>query len=394
MSDIFEAMASGSDDGDPFDTTEPTEFVPDEGHKKWVSDYVGFDVLQSTGKVLASLMTAQKMTIAGYSAMTIEAKRQAVFEQLLAKLQQKGEVGQTATTPATVETKVETKVETEVEAGNGQVAVAEAAQPELVVAPTAKKKTVIKAKESATASDVILVIAHKVENLDEASALALVKTLAESRAVNEFELGGVLATILVHEWFTPHASFKDWCNAVSPIGYRKARYLISIYSNLLDSGVKWSDVESLGWTKLRILAKYLTTENVTAVVEWATNCSVVQIEEQAEAKWGTQTSTSEVPESKAITSKTFKFHDDQLEVVEAGLSKAMQEKNTQYPAVAMEHICLSYLGEPTGAKLPVSDATPADDATTMKALMTKFGAEGTLNVFSEVFPEVELEATM
>ena len=46
---------------------------------------------------------------------------------------------------------------------------------------------------------------------------------------------------------------------------RKARYLISIYDNLVTKMIPWEKVSHLGWTKLKDLAPVLTPENVD---EW------------------------------------------------------------------------------------------------------------------------------
>lgn len=84
------------------------------------------------------------------------------------------------------------------------------------------------------------------------------------------------------------------------------------------------------------------------------------------------------------TTMTFKLHEDQKATVREALEKAKHESGTTVDTVALEAIALDYLG--SGSKLK---AIP-----TLKELMEIKSAEEVLQIFSEVFPNVSLEATL
>lgn len=239
--------------------------------------------------------------------------------------------------------------------------------------------------------DLIVMTAHEVENLKEDKAFKLVSTLLDSGSMSDFKLGGVLSAIQHQGWYMDrgHENFRAYVEAECGIAYRKAMYLISIYNGLVESGVKWDQVKHLGWTKLKDLAPILTVETVDDWVAHAEQMTVLQLQEYIKAQ-SAGTASADAPAASTAaaavktTTMTFKVHEDQKATVKEAIAKAKHETGTDVDTVALEHICLDFLGGQSKlAKVP-----------TLEELMKGKSAEEVLLAFGEVFPDVEISATL
>lgn len=236
--------------------------------------------------------------------------------------------------------------------------------------------------------DLIVKTAHEVENLKEEKAFKLVPQLLNTIDHDYFRLGGVLARIQEQGWYMDkgYENFRAFVEGECGIMYRKAMYLIEIYNGLVESGVQWEQVKHLGWTKLKELSKHLTPENVTEWVGLAENMTVLQLQETIKQKLAGTSTASEVTESEAkkTTTMTFKLHEDQKQTVREALDKCKHETGTEVDSVALEHICIDFLGGESKLK-----AIPS-----LAEMMKGKSAEEVLTVFGEVFPDVEIQATL
>ena len=244
--------------------------------------------------------------------------------------------------------------------------------------------------QSISEDDLIVKTAKECETLKEDKAFKLVPQLLNNIDHDYFKLGGVLAVIQANGWFMDkgHENFRSFVESDCGIMYRKAMYLIQIYNGLVESGVKWEQVKHLGWTKLKELSGILTPENVDEWVGLAENMTVLQLQEhiKAESAGGDAKGEKEeaVKEASKTTTITFKVHADQKETIKEAIAKCQHETGTDSDAVAIEHICIDYLGgESKLAKIP-----------SLKELMSGKSAEEVLEIFGEVFPDVELSATL
>lgn len=313
-----------------------------------------------------------------------------------------------ATTPDKAEEiEQEVDVQEEQEEQEEQEATGEVEQEDVeeeeqdLVKPATKPKVKVKEKPdtssapSVEADDLIVNVAHQVENLKEEKAFKLVPQLLDSIDKDYFMLGGVLSSIQAQGWYMDksYENFRAYVETECGIQYRKAMYLISIYNGLVNSGVPWSKVSDLGWTKLKELAGILSPENVDEWVGYAKDMTTLQLQEYIKQKSAnavaggdapaTQTAAKVDEVKKSVTTMTFKVHPDQKETVKAALDKAKHETGTTVDTVALEHIALDFL---SGTKLK--------NLPTLKELMTGKAAEEVLEVFGEVFPDVVLEATL
>jgi hypothetical protein len=224
-------------------------------------------------------------------------------------------------------------------------AVVEAPQPEVTSVGKTKK-----AKET---GNLILDIAHEVEGLTKTKALNEAARLAENIEVNYFRLGGVLKVINDNSWFEGHKSFEDYVRETHGFESRKARYLITIYDNLVTKQVPWEKVSGLGWTKLKDLAPVLTADNVDEWVAKASPLTVLELQALLKATAsGAPTGTSTVNTSGDVVKVVFKLKNDQAEVVNNAVAKAKGELHTEFDSVALENICAGYLGGTSSVPKP------------------------------------------
>lgn len=239
-----------------------------------------------------------------------------------------------------------------------------------------------------SAEDLIVKVASEVENMTGKKAFKTIPLLMDSIEHDYFKLGGILAKVQSEGWFMEkgYENFRGFVEAEVNMEYRKAMYFIAIYNGLVESGVAWSLVGHLGWTKLKELASLLTPENAEEWVGIAENMTVLQliayIKEQKKAASTEASDTDE--EVKKITTMTFKLHEDQKATIREGLTKAKETMKTDVDAVALEHVMLDFLaGDKKLKKQP-----------TLEALMKAKSAEEVLETFGKVFPDVAITATV
>lgn len=252
----------------------------------------------------------------------------------------------------------------------------EAVQEEAQVEEATTKKT--KAKGD---GNLIATVAQEIEGLTKVKALNLAANLAENIETNYFKLGGVLSVISENSWFEGFESFDVFVYEKYGFQARKARYLMQIYKDLVTKQIPWEKVAPLGWTKLKDLAPILTLENVDEWVTKALSLSVLELQALLKAKpeaGGEQKTTDEI-----VTLK-FKLKADQAETVQHALAKGKGEVQTEYDTVALENICALYLSGNGGTLQVQGD---------LKGMMKAAGWHAALQVFAELFPEIDLEVT-
>ena len=245
----------------------------------------------------------------------------------------------------------------------------------------AKKKS-----PKAKPTDLIVVTSQEVEQMNQKDALNAVSELMENIDFNTFKIGGILTRIQEEGWWEEYApTFREFVEAEYGLKYRKAMYLIGIYNSLVVSGVKWSSVRTIGWSKLKEIADHITPNNVKEWVKRAKDMTVMQLNEyvkQLEASEGGEEGAA--PKASTVTTMTFKVHEDQKETIRHALDQARKDGNTDVDTVALEYICVAYIEGGTGKK--------KGKQKTLASQIKTAGLEKTLEQVEAVFPEVTLTA--
>jgi len=227
-------------------------------------------------------------------------------------------------------------------------------------------------KKTDKTGNLILDIAHEVENLSKIQALNQAEKLAENVEVTYFKLGGVLKLINQNSWFEGFESFDDFVFEKYGFKRRKADYLIMIFTELVTKQIPWEKVSGLGWTKLKDLAPKLTLENVDEWVAKAEKASVAELQAMLKAETPTDEGDKNVKTTADVVTVKFKLHQNQADILTQALSKAKGELKTDYDAVAIEGIAAGYVGGTSAVAAP-TDLDTFIKSYDFETLMTRIG---------------------
>ena len=199
---------------------------------------------------------------------------------------------------------------------------------------------------SAAETDLISDLVHEIESLEKSDAIARLIELEDAHEQTYFEIGGLLSVMQKEKWFDPFASLDEWVENHTAMKRSKARALIQIYTAIVESGVAWAQVQDIGWTKLRAIARVLDKESAHHWIGVASNHSKKGIIELVKQHL-TASGGALVGGSTATSVRSFKLHDDQAETVNAAIEKMKKLSNTPDDLAALAAICLDYVGGPT-----------------------------------------------
>ena len=210
---------------------------------------------------------------------------------------------------------------------------------------TVRQKTAL-AVTSAAETDLISDLVHQIESLGKSDAIARLIELEDAHEQTYFEIGGLLSVMQKEKWFDPFASLDEWVENSTAMKRSKARALIQIYNAIVESGVAWAQVQDIGWTKLRAIARVLDEESAHRWIGVASNHSKKETIELVKQHL-TVSGGAVAGGSTATRVRSFKLHDDQAETVNAAIEKMKKSSNTPDNSAALAAICLDYVGGPT-----------------------------------------------
>jgi len=248
-----------------------------------------------------------------------------------------------------------------------------------VVEAKAETTTIGKKKVEKT-GNLILDIAHEVELLSKTKALNEADRLADNIDTNEFKLGGILKLINDNSWFEGFESFDDFVFEKYKFQGRKARYLISIYDNLVTKQIPWEKVSHLGWTKIKELAPVITPENVDEWVAKAEKCTVMELLALLKASKPSEEGDKTAKTTDEVVKISFKLKPDQAEIVQQALAKAKGELHTEFDTVALENIAAGYVGGTSAINKPYD----------LDEVIHATGFEPLLKRVAELFPAYDI----
>jgi len=233
------------------------------------------------------------------------------------------------------------------------------------------------------AADKLSDVVQQVSKLGRDDALTLARGLCEETGLTWFKLGGVFSVIRQNHWYEPYDSFRSYVEQEHGIKYRTASYWVEIYDHLVETNIPWDAVEVLGWTKISVMLSVLDGDNYQGWIEFAEDHTVHQIQEAVKnvEKDG---QPQDLAQQVEVKTKTFKLHPDQLETVDGALEKAKKDGNTDVASVALEYICLEYLGK----------GTKKSPAQGVRETMESAGMDEVLKTFEEIWPDVEVRVKL
>lgn len=256
--------------------------------------------------------------------------------------------------------------------------------------PTAAAQTKAVKNLLAIGGDVFATVSESVENLTSAKANEVMPQLLSNIDNTHFAVGGIMARINEESWWKDYGfeSFKEYVEEECGQSYRTTMYWVQIYNDLLKSEIAFESVEDIGWSKLKEISGMLTPENADEWLQRAREMSLKQLIEYVKAmkSGGSSSEEGEGVNTNQSDVKTvsFKLHDDQKTSVEAAVQSCMENLGTEYPAVAITHICDAYNAGETGSA----------GGGSLNEMMESAGYQKVLEEFEKLFPNVDLEVVV
>lgn len=227
--------------------------------------------------------------------------------------------------------------------------------------------------------DLISDTALEMSKLSKEDAAKMFKGLLENIDFNYFKIGGVLYTMKLNGWYV--GDYSEYVENVMGIRAAKGYYLTSIYENLVKSGLQWEEVKQIGWSKMRVIAKFLSEATRDEQSEWlhkAEHMTHVQLQANVKALKSGESYTNAEEVSSKIKTITLKLYEDQLPTAEAAIRKAKEELGTESDIQAIDLIMQSYISDNINV-LVTEDF--------VKEQFLKLGFQNVLNLMEEIFPE-------
>lgn len=220
-------------------------------------------------------------------------------------------------------------------------------------AKAAKEKAKAEAKaarEAAKAPKPVIVLPSVAKAIKSAAGdlIATAEALCERADSTDFTLGGVLARIqetAAFETLTDAkgqpkygvgaVGFGNFCEQHLGMKYRKATYLIGIYTTCTRLGVTEQQLSGIGWSKIKEAVNQMTAENVDSILEQAKALPYEQFKQAMKKQLVAAGGKVHGNTDKVVkTTFTFKAFADQAEVISTAL--ALAKPKADVPADADE----------------------------------------------------------
>ncbi len=207
--------------------------------------------------------------------------------------------------------------------------------------------------------------------VEDGDVLELAKELVAESTTTEYRLGGILYHVRVSK------VYKELDPSYAEIGglqlyiqeqlgmeYRKAMYLVDIYTKFSKAGIHGDRVGEIGWTKAKEIARVVNEENADALLEAASESTVNELKETIKESY-----SRDGKETRPVVKKTtFKFRlvAENGEAIEDYLLQAQEMLGHAKLDETFEHIVTEWATEHLNAK-PAKAETKAEAKTTAKA---------------------------
>jgi hypothetical protein len=193
--------------------------------------------------------------------------------------------------------------------------------------------------------------------VDDGDVLELAKELVSESTVTEYRLGGILYHVRVSKAYkevdpayAEVGGFAAYIQEQLGLEYRKAMYLIDIYTKFSKAGIHGDRVGEIGWTKAKEIARVVTEDNADALLEAASESTVQELKETIKESY-----TREGAETRPLVKRmTFKFRleQEQAEVIEDYLLQAQEEFGHDKLDQTFEYIITEWAAEHLNVEKP------------------------------------------
>lgn len=187
------------------------------------------------------------------------------------------------------------------------------------------------------------------ELLAKQDALDAAKALITQVDEAYFTLGGVLAHIYnegiyktISEDYSGKRGFALYTSKELNVDYRKAMYLIDIYTTFRRVGADETQLGRIGWSKAKELTRFATVDNFDLLLDAAASMTRDELIPHLRSNY-VDAETGEPVEQIEQQRRQFVLTGDQIRNVDMALSAAKANMETDSDAVALDAICTEWL---------------------------------------------------
>jgi hypothetical protein len=191
----------------------------------------------------------------------------------------------------------------------------------------------------------------------------LAHDMAEESAAQDYRLGGVLYHVQVtkaykalDERYEEKGGFALYIQEQLGLGYRKAMYLVEIYTKFNKYGISGEKVAEIGWTKAQVIASAMQQDNAEELIELAEANTVEDLKDTIKESYSNKPGEKGEP----VKRVTFKFRllEDAGQVIRGYVEEAKEQLGVEKDDEAFEHIISEWAQEHLSApKSRVSNTT-------------------------------------
>jgi len=135
-------------------------------------------------------------------------------------------------------------------------------------------------------------------------------------------------------------TLKDYAEQELGLKYRKARYYIAIAEAVARCKINWDDIESIGWTNMRHIARIMTPDNSAEWIAKARELTADQLSSQVDSFM----QSGITPEgSPRIMSMQLRMDEDEATIIMDAVDRAKKILESDSIIKALEHICYEYI---------------------------------------------------
>ena len=261
-------------------------------------------------------------------------------------------------------------------------------------------------------NDLIHKTVAEIEGLNgEDAATQAVLDLMDESEFSFFKIGGILSRFKAEGWTGAFDTFPDFVESSFGFKIRKAETLILIYQSLISCGAPWAAAQAVGWSKLGLVAKYLTKDNWQGwfdQIKGVSHATVVQMAKDAGTNKKNGDEKGEAPESTPHKKLSFVIHEDQVENIKDAVDAAKAAMGTEYDGPALHAMALDYLSKPVPTNVSQAAETESDEegqeagevlteiftAIRDQADTLQEGVEAIHTALAEVYPELNIEISV
>lgn len=250
--------------------------------------------------------------------------------------------------------------------------------------------------------DPIVEVTNSVAAMTEGQLIPYIEQSLSNKDQQIFNIGAALSALQAsNSWSDQYKTFPEFVLDKFGLQKRSAYYHLNIYDGIVESGLTWDQVSSLGWTKLKILSAVFM-KSIGKPSTWVSKAKKMTCSELIEAvriavlkaQGGDVAEGEDVAQT--VSTLSFKLHPDQKQTIENALTLAKDMTGTEFDSVALDGVCQAFLAGDAQKVAPVEPekvvTVEADlNVETVGSYLKGLGIQQVHDMLESIWPECEFD---